>query len=84
MAKLIWQAEAVHFNWPGAAECSSNEGSGDAGTSHNVKYCVCFLVWVSAELALAYFAAERTRVLALLSYKTLESFPWPNTQFSRV
>lgn len=68
MAKLIWQAEVVHFNCPGAVECSLNEGSGDAGTSHNVKsHCICYLVWVSAELALTYFAAERTCVLALLS-----------------
>lgn len=34
----------------GAAECSLKEGSGGAGTSHNVKsHCVCYLVWVSAE-----------------------------------
>lgn len=42
VAELIWQAEAVHFNCSGAAECSVKEGSGDAGTSHSVEsHCVC-------------------------------------------
>lgn len=42
VAKPLWQPEVVHFNCSGAAECRLNEGSGDAGTAHNVKSrCVC-------------------------------------------
>lgn len=66
MAKLIWQAEVVHFNCPGAVECSLNEGSGDAGTSQ-CEISLYLLPGVDRCRVGSHFAAERTCVLALLS-----------------
>lgn len=58
----------------GAAECSLNEGSGGAGTAHDVKsLCVCYLVWVSAERMSAGTAElQDSRTIFMAKYTVVE------------
>lgn len=58
----------------GAAECSLNEGSGGAGTAHDVKSLwVCYLVWVSAERMSAGTAElQDSRTIFMAKYTVVE------------